>query len=592
MGGALVLALLLFLGATPRQAGATGPVRVWLGDEEVFFEVPPVLEKGRVLVPMRPLFEALELEVHWDGPTGTVTGSSPSHRIILRVGQNTARINDTGTVLDAPPVIRDGRTLVGVRFVAESLGAGVRWDPGSKQVFLTPDPLRRNRSVQELEALADGVVRLTMRDARGRVTGSATGFYQGDRGEIVTNYHVLAGTHSLDVEDASGGIYRGEVAVIAFSKEHDLAVIRIDRDAPLVLELAPDARLFSGQEILVIGNPESRRNVLSWGHVLRIRPEEILVEAGVGPGSSGSPLLDRTGQVAGVVFAGDLAGEGRGYAVPVRWLRALPRDAALTLSEFRRIADARDAPRNLRLEADTATSFAVSWDPVPGAQQYHIYIQGPGTEEIRRTVPEEGAFPAPPETTLRYRGAVPGKTYAVQVSAVYGGLESGRSPEQAIAMPARPEYRLYARSLLEEHETFACGEDRIRFREVTVEEDGDGGILITFLFGAQENQYGAWEDVFERCRHPVEDRYAGIARAATRLYERDVALQIVYENRYRYYPGTYRENRIRDTTIDYCRDTHTWHVVFPYLRVETYRDYETYSRLWGTGPGLRDRTPA
>jgi hypothetical protein len=52
-----------------------------------------------------------------------------------------AWVNGEEVALEAPPVLRGGRTLVPIRFIAESLGAEVEWDAARRAVVITAGPL-------------------------------------------------------------------------------------------------------------------------------------------------------------------------------------------------------------------------------------------------------------------------------------------------------------------------------------------------------------------------------------------------------------------------------------------------------------------
>lgn len=102
---------------------------VFLDGSRVYFDVPPLLEKGRTLVPLRAIFEALGAEVGWDEATRTVTAAKPGVSLSLTVDSTRALVNETEMILDVPAKVVEGRTLVPLRFVGEALGASVEWDP-------------------------------------------------------------------------------------------------------------------------------------------------------------------------------------------------------------------------------------------------------------------------------------------------------------------------------------------------------------------------------------------------------------------------------------------------------------------------------
>ena len=113
---------------------AQSDISVEINGEKMQFDVMPIEENGRVLVPMRAIFEELGAGIFWDDTTWTVTAEKGDKKIILHVGSPYARVNKDDVPLDVPAKIVDGRTLVPVRFVAETLGAFVDWDESTNTV--------------------------------------------------------------------------------------------------------------------------------------------------------------------------------------------------------------------------------------------------------------------------------------------------------------------------------------------------------------------------------------------------------------------------------------------------------------------------
>lgn len=120
-------------------APSDGAIQVIVNSQPISFEVQPEMDQaGRVLVPMRGIIEALGATVDWDGTQGkiTVTKGNDSSSIFM-IGMPAAIIRGQTMTLDVSPRIKNGRTLVPVRYVAESVGAAVNWDAAARKVVIT-----------------------------------------------------------------------------------------------------------------------------------------------------------------------------------------------------------------------------------------------------------------------------------------------------------------------------------------------------------------------------------------------------------------------------------------------------------------------
>lgn len=111
-------------------------VPVYVDGKRIFFDVPPLVEDGRTLVPLRGVFEALGAGVVWDAATKTVKASFADREIIMKTGAWEALVNGKQVGLDAPARVVDGRTLVPLRFMSENLGATVHWQSNPPTIFV------------------------------------------------------------------------------------------------------------------------------------------------------------------------------------------------------------------------------------------------------------------------------------------------------------------------------------------------------------------------------------------------------------------------------------------------------------------------
>ena len=124
--------------AIAAQAQTPAPsVRVVVDGQPAAFDVPPVMVSGRVLVPLRGVFERLGAVVTWDPATQTVLAARGETTMSLRVGNPVASVNGQPTTMDVPAILVGGRTMVPLRFVSQALGASVGWDPSTTTVQIS-----------------------------------------------------------------------------------------------------------------------------------------------------------------------------------------------------------------------------------------------------------------------------------------------------------------------------------------------------------------------------------------------------------------------------------------------------------------------
>ncbi len=130
----LGLFLLCLLGCFSVSAQDIG---LYMFGNEIECDVPPVIENGRTLVPVRAIAEdGLGAEVEWNGESRIVTVRGEDVVIVLPIDHPQVFVNGEPMTLDAPAKIIDGRTMVPVRFVSEALKYSVEWEPESLRVII------------------------------------------------------------------------------------------------------------------------------------------------------------------------------------------------------------------------------------------------------------------------------------------------------------------------------------------------------------------------------------------------------------------------------------------------------------------------
>lgn len=95
---------------------------------------PRIDENNRVLIPVRFVSEALGAKVHYANDTVTIT--QEDKEIVLAMGAQVATVNGKEVRFDTKAIVDRGRTLVPLRFVSEALGETVEWDAVSRYVWI------------------------------------------------------------------------------------------------------------------------------------------------------------------------------------------------------------------------------------------------------------------------------------------------------------------------------------------------------------------------------------------------------------------------------------------------------------------------
>src|SRR5215510_5502184 len=162
--------------------------------------------------------------------------------------------------------------------------------------------------------------------------GSGSGSILDQQGNILTNYHVIAGAQKLSV--SLGGQKDYPATVVGSDPDTDLAVIRLTQKpaGPLtVVPMGDSDKLVVGQKVLAIGNPFGMDRTLTTGVIsglqrpIRARNNRLIegaiqTDASINPGNSGGPLLDSRGRMIGInsqILSPSGSSAGVGFAVPV-----------------------------------------------------------------------------------------------------------------------------------------------------------------------------------------------------------------------------------------------------------------------------------
>jgi len=153
-----------------------------------------------------------------------------------------------------------------------------------------------------------------------------SGFLYNDKGDVITNAHVVANVQNVKVKTSDAREFSG--VVIGVSNETDVGLVRVQGLAGTEpLKIARDRKGDIGDEVLALGTPLGLENTVTTGIISGVDRDFDLepfhyedvyqISAPIAPGNSGGPLVDsRTGEVLGINSAGVNQGS-IGFSIPI-----------------------------------------------------------------------------------------------------------------------------------------------------------------------------------------------------------------------------------------------------------------------------------
>jgi hypothetical protein len=184
-----------------------------------------------------------------------------------------------------------------------------------------PQPLSGQLSTEVIaQAASPAVGTITVRGAQ---AGSGSGFIVSDDGYLITNAHVISGASAASFTLPSGQRFEN-LRVLAVDHRSDLAILKIDGVSLSALSLGNSDSVNIGADLVVIGSPLGLHSTVSTGIVSARRELDgrvlFQISAPISPGSSGGPVLDRSGDVIGISVAQIREGQNLNFAVPVNYV--------------------------------------------------------------------------------------------------------------------------------------------------------------------------------------------------------------------------------------------------------------------------------
>lgn len=175
-------------------------------------------------------------------------------------------------------------------------------------------------------------------------TAAGSGAILDEKGDIVTNNHVISGAQNIQVTLSNGQMYTAQI--VGTDTTTDLAVIKLD-NPPSDLKpvtFADSDKLAVGEAIMAIGNPLGYDDTATTGIVSALnRPVSVMddsnktqiitnavqIDAAVNPGNSGGPTFNAAGEVIGInssiastaTSSSEAGSIGIGFAIPANLVK-------------------------------------------------------------------------------------------------------------------------------------------------------------------------------------------------------------------------------------------------------------------------------
>jgi hypothetical protein len=182
---------------------------------------------------------------------------------------------------------------------------------------------------RQLEKISPAIVSIHTISDLGKPRFVGTGFFIGPS-HVVTNHHVIEGMDNGTVKLYDGSSYQIE-GIVDINEQWDLCLVKVLLPSSVMVESLPLAKSYPdrGDKVYVFGNPMGLEHSVTEGIVSsvrilqEIRGKIIQITAPISPGSSGSPVLNKKGEVVGIATLYMDGAQNLNFAIPFERIELL-----------------------------------------------------------------------------------------------------------------------------------------------------------------------------------------------------------------------------------------------------------------------------
>ena len=225
------------------------------------------------------------------------------------------------------------------------------------------------------------VMKLEVKNDKGVVDATASGFVAFDDQTLVTNCHVIEKAHSVTAYSDTGDAYEID-RVLCVNSDCDIAILRFSEPSGLQpLELNEDGKVYRASPVVAIGSPKGFANTVSKGNISSVYTDDdgiryIKFNAAISSGSSGGVLLNDDGKVIGVTSA-TYTGMTQNLNLAVNIIEVIQlyashsQDEPIALSSW---TDINQGVKDVEFSAPAARSFTIKNDATFSISEVYLYL--------------------------------------------------------------------------------------------------------------------------------------------------------------------------------------------------------------------------
>jgi S1-C subfamily serine protease len=288
-----------------------------------------------------------------------------------------------------------------------------------------------------------------------RVLGSA--FFIDSTGLLVTNYHVISsevdpkyeGYSRMYIRMGDSTSPRMPARVVGYDKALDLALIKTEYKSEFVFSIVDRVIPQVGDTVIAIGSPGGLEKTVTSGIVSSLSRRFLQIgdvyqiDAAVNPGNSGGPVVDISGRLVGIVFAGAEQYQGLNFAVPAQRLAA-------ALPAMIKGGKAERPWLGIALSESSGSVEIIYTAPNTPASRHRVTEGGKITtlNGQKITAPQSMLIPAMQDAIFQSR---PGELVALETQDSNGGIK-----KRLMMTVPRPEFPLVDAAKLDSRERLAA----------------------------------------------------------------------------------------------------------------------------------------